>query len=96
MNEPRPGPAALPDRRVRRYNSPMTKDQVTAVLRRIPTWPDERQQELAELALEIEAEIADTEYIATSEELSAIDAALADDVADEAEIESAFAAFRRG
>ena len=36
----------------------MTKDQVKAVLDRIPTWPEDRQQELAELALEIDAELA--------------------------------------
>ena len=33
----------------------MTKDQVKAVLARVPTWPDDRQHELAELALEIKA-----------------------------------------
>jgi hypothetical protein len=31
----------------------MTKDQVKAVLQRVPTWPEDRQHELAELALEI-------------------------------------------
>lgn len=31
----------------------MTKDQVKAVLKRVPTWPEDRQQELAEIALEI-------------------------------------------
>ena len=36
----------------------MTKDQVKAVLERVPTWPEDRQQELAEIALEIEAELA--------------------------------------
>jgi len=36
----------------------MTRDQVKAVLDRVPTWPDDRQQELAELALEREAELA--------------------------------------
>ena len=29
---------------------PMTKDQVEAILARVPIWPDDRQQELAELA----------------------------------------------
>jgi hypothetical protein len=33
----------------------MTKDQVKAVLDRVPTWPEDRQQELAAVALEIEA-----------------------------------------
>jgi hypothetical protein len=51
----------------------MTKDQVKAVLERIPTWPEDRQQELAEVALEIEAELAGAEYDATPDELAAID-----------------------
>jgi hypothetical protein len=36
----------------------MTKDQVRAVLERVTTWPEDQQQELAELAHEIEAELA--------------------------------------
>ena len=48
---------------------PMTKDQVKAVLERVPTWPEDRQQELAELALEIEAELAGAEYEAAPDEL---------------------------
>jgi hypothetical protein len=28
----------------------MTKDQVKAVLERVPSWPEDRQQELAEIA----------------------------------------------
>ena len=49
----------------------MTKDQVKAVLARIPTWPDDRQQELAELALEIEAELAGDGCEAAPDELTA-------------------------
>jgi len=40
----------------------MTRDQVRAVLDRVATWPEERQHELAELALEIEAELAGGGY----------------------------------
>jgi hypothetical protein len=47
----------------------VTQDQINAVLARVPTWPDHRQQELAELALEIEAELAGEGYEATSDEL---------------------------
>jgi len=36
----------------------MTKEQVKAVLERVTTWPEDRHQELAELALETEAELA--------------------------------------
>ena len=55
----------------------MTRDQVKAVLERVPTWPEDRQQELAEVALEIEAELASTGYDATPDELAAIDEGLA-------------------
>jgi hypothetical protein len=48
---------------------------------------EERQQELAELALEIEAELAGHGYDATADELTAIDERLAG--------EAAFATFRR-
>jgi hypothetical protein len=52
----------------------MTKDEVNALLERIPSWPEDRQQELAEVALEIEAELAGAAYHATPDELAAIDA----------------------
>jgi hypothetical protein len=74
----------------------MTKDQVKAVLERVPTWPDDRQQELAELALEIEAELAGADYNATPDELAAIDEGLAGEAPNEKEVETAFAVFRGG
>ena len=73
----------------------MTKDQVKAVLERVPTWLEDRQQELVEVALEIEAELAGTEFDATPEELAAIDEGLAEEVANDEEVIAAFAAFRR-
>jgi hypothetical protein len=73
---------------------PMTKDQVKAVLQRVPTWPEDRQQELAEVALEIEAELTGAEYEATPEELAAIDEGLAGEAASEEEIKATFALFR--
>jgi hypothetical protein len=73
---------------------PMTKDQVKAVLERVPTWPEDRQQELAELALEIEAELAGVGYDATPDELAAIDEGVSGEAASEAEIKAAFAVFR--
>ena len=73
----------------------MTKDQVKTVLDRVPSWPRERQQELVEVALEIEAELAGGAYHATSDELQAIDEGLADDAAREEEVKAAFASFRR-
>jgi hypothetical protein len=73
----------------------MTKDQLATVLARVSTWPDDRQQELAELVLEIEAELAAAAYDATPDELAAIDEGLAGEVASEDEMKEAFAAFRR-
>ena len=73
----------------------MTKDQIKRVLDRVPAWPADRQQELAELALEIEAEVAGTEYAATPGELAAIDAGLAGEPASEEEVKAVFAEFRR-
>ena len=75
------------------YTLAMTKDQVKAVLERVPSWPQERQQELAELALEIEAELAGKEYRATADELAAIDEGLTGEAASEEEVEAAFASF---
>jgi hypothetical protein len=73
----------------------MTKDQVRAILNRVPSWPPERQHELAELALEIEAEATGNPYIATAEELQAIDEARAGGIATAEEVEAAFARLRR-
>ena len=74
----------------------MTKGQVKAVLERVPTWPEDRQQELAEIALEIEAELAGIGYEATPEELTAIDEGIAGEAASEEEVKAAFASFRQG
>ena len=72
----------------------MTKAEVKAVLDRVPSWPQKRQQELVELALEIEAELAGRAYHATSDELQAIDEGLAGEAASEEEVKAAFASFR--
>jgi hypothetical protein len=72
----------------------MTKDQIKAVLERVPTWPEARQQELVEIALEIEAELAGTAYDATPDELAAIDEGLGGEAASEDEVKAAFAVFR--
>jgi hypothetical protein len=65
------------------------------VLARVPTWPDDRQKELAELALEIEAEIAGAGYAATPDELAAIDEGLSGEAASEEEVRPAVARFER-
>ena len=73
----------------------MTKDQVRAALERVPIWPEDRQQELAEFALECEAELAGAEYDVTADELAAIDEGLAGEAAGEDKVRAAFAMFGR-
>jgi hypothetical protein len=73
----------------------MTKEQVKAVLDRVLTWPREQQEELAEIALEIEAEFGSQVYHATPDELQALDEAELSGVASDEEVEAAFRAFRR-
>jgi hypothetical protein len=75
----------------------MTAKALKQVLERVETWPEEDQEELAEVARDIEARRTGT-YHATPEELEAIDEALGQvargEVASEEEIEAAFAKFR--
>ena len=66
------------------------------LVRRAETWPDEAQEELAQLGIEIEAERAGAVYHPTPAELAAIDEADASGIASEAEVAAAFAKFRRG
>jgi hypothetical protein len=73
----------------------MTKDQIRAVLDRVATRRGDRQQELAELALEIEAELACVKYDATADELIAIDEGIAGLAASDEEVREAFAMFRK-
>jgi HAMP domain-containing protein len=73
----------------------MGRPDLKALLERVSTWPEERQRQLAELALEIEAEMSDSAYNASAEELQAIDEGLAGEVASREEVEAAFASFRR-
>ena len=50
---------------------------------------------MAEIALEIEAELAGAEYEATPDELAAIDEGLSGEAASEEEVDAAFALFRK-
>jgi ParB-like chromosome segregation protein Spo0J len=67
---------------------------VKNMLSRVANWPEEDQDELAQIALEIEARRHGV-YHATPEELRAIDEALAavarGEVATDAEVEAVFA-----
>jgi len=73
----------------------MTKEQVKAVLDRVLTWPRERQEELAAIALELEAEFGERVYHPTPEELQALDEAEKSGVAGQQDVEAAYKAFRR-
>jgi predicted transcriptional regulator len=68
-------------------------------LDRIETWPAEAQDQLAEIALDIDANLNDLIYEPTDEELAGIDRGLREAeqgrFATEAEVEAAFAKFRR-
>jgi hypothetical protein len=65
------------------------------VLERVDTWPEEAQQELAEIALEIEAGFRGGAYHATADEPQAIDDADGSGVAPRQQVEAAFRTFRR-
>jgi ParB-like chromosome segregation protein Spo0J len=71
---------------------------VKNMLSRVARWPEEDQDELAQVALEIEARRHGL-YHATPEELEAIDEALAavsrGEVASDEEVEAIFAKYRR-
>jgi hypothetical protein len=75
----------------------MPTKQLKNVLERAETWPEEDQDELAELGRDIEARRSGA-YHATAEELEAIDEALGQvargEMASKEEIEAAFAKFR--
>jgi hypothetical protein len=80
-----------------RYIVGMTMRQLKTLLERVETWPEEDQDELAELARDIEARRSGV-YKATPEELQAIDEALGQiargEIASKEEVEAAFASFR--
>jgi hypothetical protein len=71
---------------------------VKSMLSRVARWPEDDQDELAQIALEIEARRHGV-YHATPQELQAIDEALAavgrGEVATDAEVEAVFAKYRR-
>jgi hypothetical protein len=68
------------------------------VLERVADWPEWAQDDLAELALEMDRELKAGTYHATREELAKIDEALAavrrGEIATDAEVEAVFAKYR--
>ena len=73
----------------------MTAKALKDVLRRVEAWPEEAQEQLAEIARDIDAQLAGDGYRATLEELEALDEAERSGLASEAAVEAAFRAFRR-
>jgi predicted transcriptional regulator len=76
----------------------MTTKDLKSLLERVQAWPEEAQDELVDVANQIESELQNREYLATQEELRIIDAAMASidggEFATEAEVETVFAKFR--
>lgn len=77
----------------------MKTKRLAEVLERVETWPAHAQDELADVALEIEAGLTGGTYHATPDELAAIDRGLEDAAAGrfatDAEVEAVFAKFRK-
>jgi predicted nuclease with TOPRIM domain len=75
----------------------MTATELKNLLERVRTWPEEAQNELVALANQIESELQGS-YVASREELEAIDAAIASldagEFARDEEVQAAFAKFR--
>lgn len=73
----------------------MKTRQLTEALDRVETWPPEAQNELAELALELDAGVNGGTYHPTPDELAGIDrglrAASEGRFASETQVEAAFA-----
>lgn len=77
----------------------MTVKALKEAMQRVESWPQEAQEELAEIALEIEARLKGGRYHATPDELAGIDrglkAAREECFATDAEVEAVFAKHHR-
>jgi predicted transcriptional regulator len=77
----------------------MKTELLNQALARIENWPAEAQDQLADIALDIDAALKDVVYEPTAAELDGIDRGLRDVAegrfASHAEVEATFAKFRR-
>jgi predicted transcriptional regulator len=77
----------------------MKTKQLAKILERVESWPAHAQDELAEIARDIEESLNSGDYQPTEAELAGIDRGLRDAderrFATEAEVEAVFAKFRR-
>jgi hypothetical protein len=67
---------------------------IKELLQHVASWPEEDQEELAEVARDIEARRTGV-YRATAEELKSLDDADRSGIASEQDVEAAFRSFRR-
>jgi predicted transcriptional regulator len=77
----------------------MKTKQLAEILERVESWPTHAQDELAEIARDIDDALKGAVYEATPEELEGIDRGLRDAAeglfATDEEVDAAFAKFRR-
>jgi len=77
----------------------MTENDLKILLERVQSWPESAQDELIAVANEIETELKTGEYVASADELQAIDEAIASldagEFASDAEIAAVRARLRR-
>jgi predicted transcriptional regulator len=77
----------------------MKTELLNQALERIENWPAEAQDQLADIALDIDAALKDVVYEPTAAELEGIDRGLRDAAegrfATDVEVEATFAKFRR-
>ena len=73
----------------------MTAKALQEVLQRAEAWPEEAQEDLVQIAREIDAQLAGRTYHASAEELTALDEAERSGIATDEEVEAAFKSFRR-
>jgi hypothetical protein len=77
----------------------MTAKALEEAMRRVESWPQDAQEELAEIAFEIDARLKGGKYHATPQELAGIDrgieAAREGRLATDVEVEAVFAKHRR-
>jgi hypothetical protein len=68
--------------------------KVKEILEHVQSWPEEDQEELTEVARDIEARRSGA-YRATADELRALDEAEQSGIASQEDVEAAFLSFRR-
>jgi len=74
----------------------MKSDRLAKILERVEEWPAEWQEQLADIALDIDAGLKAGVYYPTPEELAGIERGLQSRLATDEEVEQAFAKFRGG